>query len=1001
MSSIDRRYKFISPGVFIDEIDNSQRPRAPAPVGPAIIGRTERGPALKPITVSSFSEFIEAFGNPVAGGSSDDVWRNGNYTSPTYAAYAAQAWLKNSSTATVVRLLGAEHGGATAAGKAGWQTTALTDAGASSGGGAYGLFISTNTAGSGPNTTRETGALAAIFYCNEGCFELSGAIRNPYEKSGGLGDLSATGTCAMIQNVGSNYEYIGQIKNGAGTLQLKTNFNFNPNSEKYIRKVFNTNPVKTNADINSSTVTYWLGETFDNWMDSQLKEYSTATTGSTVGFVVGLLASGSGVTGDQAKHRHGMKDSTTGWVFSQDISTNSGSWTSTAVGVALESVQNLFYFKTMDSGEATQRKYKISIEDIRPSSNNTDPYGSFSVSVRLATDTDNAPKVVEKFSSCNLNPNSNNYVAKKIGTEYRTWDDTNRKYTIKGEYPGRSNFIRVVMNEDVDSGYHDTQCLPFGCYGPKTIIPFAVCSASNGVAYEYPSSPLVYTATGALNVSDELWKTKELEDAAYVKGADSIMNSYAKSGEAGIGPVFVHLGYGSLTASMYFPELGLREDSKSGSLANPKSAYWGATYNKYNSNQHDPSFVDTIKYINHKDSITTGLLEDSWIFTLDDLMISSSHGYWAVNKRADQKSFTTDGSGHPGVDTGTWKDLLRAGWGKFTVPLYGGDDGLDITESDPFRNSQWTGTPTDVNSYSYNSVKRAIDSIADPDEVEINAATAPGITNESLTNQLMEVCEARGDALAIIDVKGGFKPKSENANSFASRLGSIDTVVDNLQDRNLNTSYGCAYYPWVKISDSINATTLWAPPSVVALGVFSSTDMKEAPWFAPAGFTRGGLSDGAAGIPVVQVEARLTKDERDDLYLAKVNPIAQFPQEGLVIFGQKTLQAAPSALDRINVRRLMIFLKKEISRAAKSLLFDPNTKVTWNRFVGMVKPLLLSVKVRLGLEDFKLILDETTTTPDLIDQNIMYAKIILKPTRAIEFIAVDFVITDSGASFED
>jgi hypothetical protein len=177
--------------------------------------------------------------------------------------------------------------------------------------------------------------------------------------------------------------------------------------------------------------------------------------------------------------------------------------------------------------------------------------------------------------------------------------------------------------------------------------------------------------------------------------------------------------------------------------------------------------------------------------------------------------------------------------------------------------------------------------------------------------------------------------------------------------------------------------------------------MKEAPWFAPAGFTRGGLSDGAAGIPVVQVETRLTKDERDDLYLAKVNPIAQFPQEGLVIFGQKTLQATPSALDRINVRRLMIFLKKEISRAAKSLLFDPNTRVTWNRFVGMVKPLLLSVKVRLGLEDFKLILDETTTTPDLIDQNIMYAKIILKPTRTIEFIAIDFVITDSGASFED
>jgi len=997
MSSIDRRYKFISPGVFIDEIDNSQRPRVAAPVGPAIIGRTERGPALKPITVASFSEFIEVFGNPIAGGSSDDVWRNGNYTSPTYAAYAAQAWLKNSSTAMIVRLLGAQHGGATAAGKAGWQTTALTSAGASSGGGAYGLFIIENDdpgLDDGADTATKTGALAAIFYCNEGCFELSGAVRNPYsQKNGVIGELETSGTCVMIQNVGSNYEYVGQIKDATGALKLKTSFNFNPSSEKYIRKVFNTNPVKTNIDINSSTETYWLGETFDNWMDSQVQKYSTSTTGSTVGFVTGLLASGSGQAGDQADHRHGMKDSTTGWVFSQDISTNSGSW-------AASSMQNLFYFQTMDSGEATQRKYKISIEDIRPSSNNTDPYGTFSVSVRLVTDSDNAPKVVEKFSSCNLNPNSNNYVAKKVGTEYRTWDDTNRKYTIKGEYPARSKFIRVVMDSDVDSGYTDTQYLPFGCYGPKTVIPFSLVSSSADAAAHYPQSPLV--------VGSETDAPGNIEDAAYVKGSTSIMNSYAANGAeapgAGVNRVFVYLGHGALTASVYFPELGLREDSKSGSLANPKNAYWGATYSKYNSNQHDPSFVDTIKYVNHKDSITSGLLEDSWTFSLDDLKISGSHGYWAVNNRTSMKSFTTTGAGDSAKaesDYGTWKDLLRAGWNKFTVPMYGGDDGLDITESEPFRNSQWTGTPTDVTSYSFNSVKRAIDSIADPDEVEINAATAPGITNESLTNQLMEVCEARGDALAIIDVKGGFKPKAENADSFASRLGSLDTVVDNLQNRNLNTSYGCAYYPWVKISDSINATTLWAPPSVVALGVFSSTDMKEAPWFAPAGFTRGGLSDGAAGIPVVQVETRLTKDERDDLYLAKVNPIAQFPQEGLVIFGQKTLQATPSALDRINVRRLMIFLKKEISRAAKSLLFDPNTRVTWNRFVGMVKPLLLSVKVRLGLEDFKLILDETTTTPDLIDQNIMYAKIILKPTRTIEFIAIDFVITDSGASFED
>jgi hypothetical protein len=172
-------------------------------------------------------------------------------------------------------------------------------------------------------------------------------------------------------------------------------------------------------------------------------------------------------------------------------------------------------------------------------------------------------------------------------------------------------------------------------------------------------------------------------------------------------------------------------------------------------------------------------------------------------------------------------------------------------------------------------------------------------------------------------------------------------------------------------------------------------------WFAPAGFTRGGLSEGRGGLPVLAVSERLTSKERDSLYDANINPIAQFPAEGIVIFGQKTLQVTQSALDRINVRRLMIFVKREVSRMAATLLFDQNVKSTWKKFTSKVSPFLGSVKSRLGLMDFKIILDENTTTPDLIDRNIMYAKIYLKPAKAIEFIAIDFVITDSGAAFDD
>jgi phage tail sheath protein FI len=194
---------------------------------------------------------------------------------------------------------------------------------------------------------------------------------------------------------------------------------------------------------------------------------------------------------------------------------------------------------------------------------------------------------------------------------------------------------------------------------------------------------------------------------------------------------------------------------------------------------------------------------------------------------------------------------------------------------------------------------------------------------------------------------------------------------------------------------------LWAPPSIAALGTFSSSQRKSQVWFAPAGFNRGGLTVGAAGVPVVNVAEKLTRKQRDDLYAASINPIAKFPAEGIVVFGQKTLQVTPSALDRINVRRLLIFVKKRISQIASQLLFEPNVQQTWDRFVGQVNPFLDEVKTNFGLSDFLLVLDESTTTPDLIDRNIMYAQIFLKPTRAIEFIALDFNITRTGASFVD
>jgi phage tail sheath protein FI len=173
------------------------------------------------------------------------------------------------------------------------------------------------------------------------------------------------------------------------------------------------------------------------------------------------------------------------------------------------------------------------------------------------------------------------------------------------------------------------------------------------------------------------------------------------------------------------------------------------------------------------------------------------------------------------------------------------------------------------------------------------------------------------------------------------------------------------------------------------------------PWFAPAGLNRGGLNRDSIGFDVLMPVERLTAENRDDLYENRINPIASFPGQGHVIWGQKTLQLKSSALDRINVRRLMIKAKKLIASAVKFLVFEPNNAATQTRFRQLVNPILADIQQKQGLEHFRVVMDETTNTPDLIDRNIMAGKIFLVPTRAAEFISLDFVISPSGATFED
>ena len=328
-----------------------------------------------------------------------------------------------------------------------------------------------------------------------------------------------------------------------------------------------------------------------------------------------------------------------------------------------------------------------------------------------------------------------------------------------------------------------------------------------------------------------------------------------------------------------------------------------------------------------------------------------------------------------------------AGQLKFAVPFQYGFNGVNPSKP-VYTGNAITATNTmgfDCSASTTSgslAYKRAIGAVSNPDEIDINMLVTPGIIHKlhpAVTNLAIDKVEARADAFYVMDTSA----YSDNVSTAISNIATLDT------------NYVATYYPWVKIDDPSTGQPVWVPPSVVIPGVIAFTDRVAHEWFAPAGLNRGGLSS------VRMAKKKLTHTERDQLYDARINPIASFPGQGVVVFGQKTLQAKPSALDRINVRRLLIRLKKFISSSSRYLVFEQNDSSTRARFLNIVNPFLESVQSNSGLSAFKVVMDDSNNTPDVIDRNQLVGQIFIQPTRTAEFIVLDFSVLPTGAAFPE
>ena len=385
-----KSFKFVSPGVFINEIDNSFIPRSSDAIGPVVVGRSTRGLALQPIKVQSYSEFVEMFGDTVPGGAGGDVSRDGNYQSPMYGTYAAKAFLvSNVAPLTYIRLLGEESADATADGKAGWETVKDPATTLAENGGAYGLFLFPSASFSIAAGGIGTGSLAAVFYLNKSAsIQLSGNLI-------GSGTVVPAQGIGKVMDIGSDGLITAVVTSSIGSWNKKIKFGFDDSADTFIRKVFSTN-LQLASDQgefypSSSFAPYWLGQTFE-----QEVRDASLDTGTKHAVILPLALDSAATTGPH-ENRVPHQEANTGWFIGQDLD-------GVAAGWQPQDQQKLFRLIGRGHGEWLNKNVKVSIEKIRASTTTTTDYGTFSVVLRRLNDTDNRVQVLERFDNLTLDP---------------------------------------------------------------------------------------------------------------------------------------------------------------------------------------------------------------------------------------------------------------------------------------------------------------------------------------------------------------------------------------------------------------------------------------------------------------------------------------------------------------------------------------------------------------------------------------------------------------------
>lgn len=1006
-----------SAGIYASEIDLSQ-PVAQGPTGvPAgIIGTANEGPAFVPVTVGSYSDFARIFGAT---------------DGEKFGPLAVYEFLKNAQSLTYLRVLGVGDGKrrSTSTGKVSYAGYVVGEEQVQDNG----------TLKANPYASSDKNSLGRVHFL--GCFMSesagstifseagiqkpgAGAADGGFAGTGGVGiaqpiirgvllapsgvfltlsggltpgftSVAPTNSAQVLSDPAGWLNVQGQV---TGTVELATqNFvmllnghkdadgapnvitaSFDLKSNGYFGNVFNRDPLKIEEKGHLLYSRYDVHPAFATVTGTNVLQRHTVLGLNGVSSThenVAFLLTGSG-------HRNETGATTPNYESFQERFTNS----KTPYFISQDfggSKYNLFRVHAIGDGEYTNTEIKISIQNIKPSSTTTTKFGTFDLFVRRYTDTDREPVVLERYSGVSLDRSSDRYIGRVIGDRYTYFDfdqaSTAQKLVETGDHPIRSVYVRVELSDALSNGEVPEDALPIGFRGPDHLV-----TSGSG-----PLSDITHTAGPNYLYADAVLKRAVEPPVRYRRNV----------------------------------AIGSKQDRADSTL------YWGVRFDRIVSltennlltpvavdvadrskffPSFDPSNFNFVAGNNPGKADSNGTILDcdkfnNNIFTLERIKVRTGSNTYADAAEWASSSYVREGSisASPSAKTRAFSinDLKTVPgnrtFAKFTVFMQGGFDGTNVFNKDKTKLTNAAAkremddsSQGELSGPTVAAYRKALDLMGNKSDVDIKLLAIPGLRHTSVTDYAIDAVENRFDAMYVMDIQE--RDGINQVITSSIQTPNVTNTVEDFQGRALNTSFAAAYFPDVVVGDPTTNTNVRVPPSVAVMGAMSLNDSVAHPWFAPAGFTRGALDN------VIMTSLPLNKDNMDDIYEADINPLTSFAGTGVVVWGQKTLLANASALDRINVRRLLINIRRKIRNISNLMLFEPNRQETLDKFNSLVKPVLQSIQDKSGVDRYKVLIDSSTTTQADIENNTLRGKIFIQPTRTAEFIALDFVVTNQG-----